>query len=157
MAKTCISNSKKKIVSKYPIRWNKECVKMSGLKHFSKTSNIYFFSFQRIGYCVVWQWDTFFTIFQKVFNRNVFYWRHLVHSETLPVTSKMSRTARSRPHLIRHQKWPPDPQNLTRNEKIQFTATTCSFRGLLQLNQLHIAHLEDSTAWFFTEYNFVFC
>ena len=38
--KNATSNSRKPVVSKCPIRWNKYCVKTYGVQHFSKTRNI---------------------------------------------------------------------------------------------------------------------
>ena len=67
------------------------------------------------------------------------------------MTSKMSRTARSRSPPTCHPKWAPNPQFLIRNENIQFTATPCTLTKMpfskkkkkLRPNYLEIPKLKE--------------
>ena len=54
----------------------------------------------------------FFLFFPEGFDQTRVFLRHLVRPEARPVTSKMSRTARSRQPPSWHPKWPPNPQIL---------------------------------------------
>ena len=103
-------NSTEPVVPKYPFRWNKKWFKMSSFQHFSKTGNIYFF----VPMDWIWRCLTMRHIsllfFPNILIKKVFFFRHLVRPEARPMTSKMSRTARSRQPPSWPPKWPPNPQ-----------------------------------------------
>ena len=104
-----------------------KCVKMSGFKHFSKTSNILFFaSRQWIRYGVVWQWDTCLHFFPTILIKSVFF--KTTCSPRVPPNDLQN--VKNSPGPARHWYGPKmgsKPTNLIRDENIQSTATPCSF------------------------------
>ena len=74
---------------------------------FLKTNNIYFFSFQWMGYCVVWKWDTILAIFSTLLTKSVFFQRRPHRQETLPAPSDHPKCL-EQPPAVHHRH---DPQN----------------------------------------------
>ena len=91
--KKSISNPWKPVVSKYPFRWNQNCVETYGFKHFSQTSNFKkkkLVPMDWILRCldVVKRFDSFFYVLlfsARFWVKNVFRWRRSPRRETLPV------------------------------------------------------------------------
>ena len=100
--KIATSNTRKPVVSEYPILWNKKCVKTYCFSTFLKQAISKFVRSNGLDMALFDNETHFFKLFSWSFlTQTCFSWRHPVRLETLPLTSKMSRTARTRAPQMR--------------------------------------------------------